>query len=43
MSAGLTLNKSSFKVTLVDAKGAKVADLTKGTDYKVNVTSEGEG
>ena len=43
MSAGLTLNKSSFKATLVDAKGAKVADLTKGTDYKVNVTSEGEG
>lgn len=43
MSAGLTLNKGSFKVTLVDAKGAKVADLTKGTDYKVNVTSEGEG
>lgn len=43
MSAGLTLNKSSFKVTLVNAKGAKVADLTKGTDYKVNVTSEGEG
>ena len=43
MSAGLTLNKNSFKVTLVDAKGAKVADLTKGTDYKVNVTSEGEG
>lgn len=42
MSAGLTLNKNSFKVTLVDAKGAKVADLTKGTDYKVNVTSEGE-
>lgn len=43
MSAGLTLNKNSFKDTLVDAKGAKVADLTKGTDYKVNVTSEGEG
>lgn len=43
MSAGLTLNKNSFKVTLVDAKGAKVADLTKGTDYKVNVTSDGEG
>lgn len=43
MSAGLTLNKNSFKVTLVDAKGAKVADLTKGTDYNVNVTSEGEG
>lgn len=43
MSAGLTLNKNSFKVYLADSKNTKIIDLTKGTDYVVNVTSETAG
>ena len=44
MSAGLTLNKNSFNVYLADSKATKIGkDLVNGTDYKVNVTSEGEG
>lgn len=44
MSAGLTLNKGSFNVYLADSKVAKIGkNLVNGTDYKVNVTSEGAG
>ena len=43
MSEGLTLNKNSFTVYLADKDGKKIADLTKNTDYKVNITSEAEG
>lgn len=43
MSAGLTLDKNSFKVYLADSKNAKIVDLTKDTDYVVSVTSETAG
>ena len=43
MSKGLTFNKDSVKVYLADSSKAKLADLTKDTDYKLNVTSEGTG
>ena len=42
MSAGLTLDKDSVKVALLNAQGGKVADLT-STDYALNVTSEVDG
>ena len=43
MSKGLTFNKDSVKVYLADSSKTKIADLTKDTDYKLNVTSEGTG
>ena len=43
MTKGLTFNKDSVKVYLADSSKTKIADLTKDTDYKLNVTSEGEG
>ena len=43
MSKGLTFNKDSVKVYLADSSKTKIADLTKDTDYKLNVTSEGDG
>lgn len=43
MSKGLTFNKDSVKVYLADSSKAKIADLSKDTDYKLNVTSEGTG
>ncbi len=42
MSAGLTLDKDSVKVALLNAQGGKVADLA-STDYALNVTSEVDG
>lgn len=42
MSAGLTLNKDSFNVSLLDKNGKKISDLAK-SDYNVNITSEAEG
>lgn len=42
MSKGLTLNKNSFKVTLLNASGAKITDL-ENSEYTVNVTSEADG
>lgn len=42
MSAGLTLDKDSVKVALLNAKGGKIADLTT-SDYTLNVTSEVDG
>ena len=35
--------KDSVKVYLADSSKTKIADLTKDTDYKLNVTSEGTG
>lgn len=42
MSAGLTLNKNSFVVSLLNASGTKVADVA-SSNYTVNVTSEAKG
>lgn len=42
MAAGLTLDKSSFKVYLADKNGRIVENLSKD-EYKVNITSEKEG
>lgn len=42
MSAGLTLDKDSFNVSLLDKNGEKLSDLAK-SDYNVNITSEAEG
>lgn len=42
MSAGLTLDKDSVKVALLNAQGSKVADLA-SSDYALNVTSEVDG
>lgn len=41
MSKGLTLDKTSFVVSLLKADGTKVADVA-SSNYTVNVTSEGE-
>ena len=43
MTKGLTFNKDSVKVYLADSSKTKIADLTKDTDYKLNVTAEGDG
>ena len=43
MTKGLTFNKDSVKVYLADSSKTKIADLTKDTDYKLNITSEGDG
>lgn len=43
MSKGLTLNTNSVKVKTINASGDTLATLTKGTDYSVNVTAQGEG
>ena len=43
MTKSLTFNKDSVKVYLADSSKAKIADLTKDTDYKLNVTAEGTG
>ena len=42
MSAGLTLDKTSVKVALLDTDGSKVAELT-DSDYTLNVDSEVDG
>lgn len=42
MSAGLTLDNSSFKVYLADKDGEKVSDLST-SDYKVNITQQEAG
>lgn len=42
MSKGLTLDKSSFNVALLNASGTKITDLDK-SEYTVNVTSEADG
>lgn len=42
MSAGLTLDKDSVKVALLNAQGGKIADITT-SDYTLNVTSEVDG
>lgn len=42
MSAGLTLNKNSFNVSLLTKDGTKITDLD-NTEYEVNVTSEADG
>ncbi len=42
MSAGLTLDKESINVTLLEADGDVISELS-DTDYTVTVTSEGEG
>lgn len=42
MSKGLTLDKNSFNVALLNASGTKITDLEK-SEYTVNVTSEGDG
>lgn len=42
MSKGLTLDKNSFNVALLNASGTKITDLDK-SEYTVNVTSEGDG
>ena len=42
MSAGLTLDKDSVKVALLNAQGGRIADLTT-SDYTLNVTSEVDG
>lgn len=43
MTKGLTFNKDSVKVYLADSSKTKITDLTKDTDYKLNVTAEGDG
>ena len=43
MSKGLTFDSSSVKVYLADSNKTKIADLTKDTDYKLNITSQGDG
>lgn len=42
MSAGLTLDKNSFTVSLLDEKGQKLDDLN-ADDYTVNITKEKSG
>ena len=42
MSKGLTFDQNSVNVYLADSNKQKIADLTKNTDYALNVTSEGE-
>lgn len=42
MSKGLTLDKNSFNVALLNANGTKITDLDK-SEYTVNITSEGDG
>ncbi len=42
MSAGLTLNKDSFNVSLLKNDGTKITDL-ESSEYTVNITSEGAG
>lgn len=42
MSKGLTLDKNSFNVALLNASGTKITDL-EASEYTVNVTSEGDG
>lgn len=42
MSAGLTLNKNSFKVSLLKPDGTKIKDLA-AADFKVTVTKEKAG
>ena len=42
MSAGLTLNKNSFNVSLLKKDGTKITDL-ESSEYTVNVTNEKEG
>lgn len=42
MSKGLTLNKNSFNVALLNASGTKITDLD-SNEYTVNVTSEADG
>lgn len=42
MSAGLTLDKESFNVALLEADGDVISELS-DTDYTVTITSEGEG
>lgn len=42
MSAGLTLNKNSFNVALLNKEGKKITDLDK-SEYTVNITSEKAG
>ncbi len=42
MSKGLTLNKNSFNVALLDENGDTITNLS-SSDYTVNVTSEGDG
>lgn len=42
MSKGLTLDKDSFNVALLNASGTKITDLDK-SEYTVNITSEGDG
>ena len=43
MTKGLTFSKDTLKVYLADSSKTKIADLTKDTDYKLNVTAEGDG
>ena len=42
MSAGLTLDKESFNVALLEADGDVISELS-DADYTVTITSEGEG
>lgn len=42
MSAGLTLNKNSFNVSLLKKDGSKITDL-ESSEYTVNVTNEKDG
>jgi LPXTG-motif cell wall-anchored protein len=42
MSAGLTLDKTSFKVYLADKEGNKIEDVA-ANNYKVNITKEKSG
>lgn len=42
MSAGLSLNKNSFNVSLLKRDGTKITDL-ESSEYTVNVTNEKEG
>lgn len=43
MSAGLTLDKTSVKVALLDSNGSKVGEDLTDSDYTLNVVSEGDG
>lgn len=43
MSKGLTFDSSSVKVYLADSSKTKIADLAKDTDYKLNITAQGDG
>lgn len=42
MNKGLTLDKNSFNVSLLDDEGKKISDLAK-SDYTVDITNEKEG